>query len=134
LQNARLSAIPFILKKAYMAPSGRATSTPGTSPRFFIKKIPRLAQSFQGARDYRLAVADRGQAGALGEHRRAGGVVLDQLSRSALRPRGTTIQPRRQPVISQLLEKVLVLIKRSSASQIARNDGATPPEPPPSLP
>ena len=49
------------------------------------------------------------------------------LPRSATRPRGTTSQPSRQPVISQDLEKVLALITRSPSSAMSRNDGATPP-------
>ena len=39
---------------------------------------------------------------------------------------GATSQPSRQPVISQFLENVLVLITRSSGVARSRNDGATP--------
>ena len=49
------------------------------------------------------------------------------LPRSALMLAGTTSQPSRQPVISQDLENVLALIRRSScSSQISRNEGAMP--------
>jgi hypothetical protein len=37
---------------------------------------------------------------------------------------GTTIQPSRQPVIRQALEKLLVLISRSPAPANGRNEGA----------
>ena len=51
------------------------------------------------------------------------------LPRSAATLGGTTSQPRRQPVISQDLEKVLVLMMRSSSCIASRNEGATPPAP-----
>ena len=37
---------------------------------------------------------------------------------------GAMIQPRRQPVISHDLEKLLVLTTRSSGAARSRNDGA----------
>ena len=37
---------------------------------------------------------------------------------------GATIQPSRQPVISQVLENVLVLTTRSSGAARSRNEGA----------
>ena len=39
--------------------------------------------------------------------------------------RGAAIQPSRQPVINQDLEKVLVLTMRSSAEPNSRKEGAT---------
>ena len=55
----------------------------------------------------RLAIAQRRQAADLHEVRRAGGVVFDQLADLRGRaPSGVTNQPSRQPVISQVLEKL----------------------------
>ena len=39
-------------------------------------------------------------------------------------PSGTTSQPRRQPVITQVLEKLLHTITRSSGSAMSSSDGA----------
>ena len=39
-------------------------------------------------------------------------------------PSGTTSQPRRQPVITQVLEKLLHTITRSSGSATSSSDGA----------
>ena len=52
------------------------------------------------------------------------------LPRSPTRPAGSTIQPRRQPVISQLFENELTQMTCSSRVAMSRNDGATaPPDP-----
>jgi hypothetical protein len=48
------------------------------------------------------------------------------LAKLAMNCGGATSQPRRQPVMVQLLEKVLALMKRSSGSTCASTPGAWP--------
>ena len=71
---------PSMRKNAYIAPAGDATSTPSSSPQRADQPVARAAQPLARGARRRLAVAQRGDAGALDEHRRARRVVFDQLA------------------------------------------------------
>ena len=76
----------------------------------------------------RLALLDRRGRRCLYEVWRAGVLYSRSTPSPSISAGGTTIQPRRQPVIRQALEKLFTPITRSSGVTSGRNDGALAPE------
>src|SRR4029077_6615654 len=111
----------------YIAPGGGATSIPGRRASS-VTSTSRAASSPARVRATQaspsVTAATPARWTKTGEHD-----VLYSISlpRSGISDGGATIQPSRQPVISQALEKLLVLTRRSSGSARSRKDGAQRP-------
>ena len=116
---------PSTAKKAYMPPAGVGHGDAGQRGEARQQRVAAGLQALRPAPARSVGLGQRGQAGALHEHRRAGGVELDQLAHArAASPAAATIQPRRQPVIRKLLEKLCTTTSRSSGSAMSRKLGA----------
>src|SRR5262245_9300465 len=129
LQKARLSLMPSILRNAYIVPVGSATRTCSSPFSFEMRKsrAPRNRSSVWATTGSpRVTAAMPARWTNTGAHE-----VLYSMSlpRSAARLGGTTSHPSRQPVMSQDLENVLALMRRSPSSASFRNEGAIPPGP-----
>ena len=112
-----------------MPPSGVCTCTPGTvcsCVSSVSRQSRRWATSLGTDCSAPASAASPARCTNTGAQEVLNSISLPVASSSA---GGTTSQPRRQPVISQDLEKVLVLMMRSSSCIASRNEGATPPAP-----
>ncbi len=90
------------------------------------QKIPRLLKAREGVLDDRFALFTATTPALCTKGGEQEVLYSSRVPRSGVSSFGATIQPRRQPVMSQDLENVLVLTMRSCASVIARNEGAMP--------
>jgi len=108
-KSSELSLRPAMRKNRYIAPSGGALSMPGRRESCATRASRRLqpARVSQSVR----RVFDGGDARALDERRCAEVLNSTILAKLAMKPRGHQ-QPSRKPVMVQLLEKVVALMKR----------------------
>ena len=119
--------LPSTRKNAYMPPGGVGDAArPAAPPGAAAGCRGRRAGARPAPGTNVVGLRQRGQAGALHEHRRARGVELDQLADRATSAGGSTSQPSRQPVIRKLFEKLCATTRRSSGSAMSRKLGAQP--------
>ena len=123
LQNARLSSMPCDAEERVHRARWAAPPRPRDALQVRHRKSRARRKRSRVCAITGSPCCTAASAGALHEHRRARGVVLDQLAEIGDQAGGTTSQPRRQPVMSQDLRKGVradqAVVRRRARSQEA---------------